>query len=56
MDYVEEGDVVMFNVKLTLRCTWEKTDHLMFTSKKKSALKLDMKIRSEVMKNILRKI
>ncbi len=31
MDYVDESDVVMFTVKLTLPCnvTWEKTD---FTS------------------------
>ncbi len=26
MDYVDESDVVMFTVKLTLPCTWEKTD------------------------------
>ncbi len=26
MDYFDETDVVMFTVKLTLRCTWEKTE------------------------------
>ncbi len=35
MDYVDESDVVMFTVKLTLRCTREKTDldHLLFIKK-----------------------
>ncbi len=41
MDYVDESDVVMFTVKLTLPCTWEKTD---FTSnlhqEEKSVLEL----------------
>ncbi len=26
MDYIDESDVVMFTVKLTLPYTWEKTD------------------------------
>ncbi len=26
MDYIEKSDVVIFTVKLTLRCTWVKTD------------------------------
>ncbi len=61
MDYVDEGHVVMFTVKLREN----RSDRIIFTSKKKSVLKLvlqnvtviyDMRIRPEVRKNILRKI
>ncbi len=67
MDCVDESDVVVHcEAYIVMYLRENRVDHVIFTSKKKSVLKLnvlqnvtviyDMRIRSEVRKNILRKI